>query len=91
MKSRFEIVRMSTRNVKKKLPSTEIIHQECAPCDGLRHWLRTIACDEDVKQDMVFLVGEIARSEFVKILKSSRRFEYRLSNLIREAVIVPSK
>ena len=40
--------------------------------------LRKRADAEDGMQDKAFLVDEIARSEFVKILKSSRRFEYRL-------------
>ena len=65
-----------------------MIHQECAPCDTLRHWFRESAKIEDQAHDTLFLGGEIAPSEFVEILKSSRRFEYRLSDLIHVAVVI---
>ena len=78
-------------NWRKKTANTEMIHQECAPCDELRHWLRACAKLEDPVHDTLFLVGEIARSEFVEILKSSRRFEYRLCRLIPRVAILPFK
>ena len=64
----------------KETANTEIIHKECAPCYKFRHWLRESRKRENLVHDTLCSVGEIARSQCVKILKSSRRFEYRLSD-----------
>ena len=40
-------IRRNRMKLRKKTANTEMIHQECAPCDGLRHWLRTKTCEED--------------------------------------------
>ena len=75
--------------MKKETANTKIIHQECVPCNELGHWLRKYTKLENQKHEVVFFVGEIARSEFIEILKSSRRFEYRLSDLIHDVAILP--